>query len=97
MRRPTVRAGELHVYWGREARGENPDVIYHSGDGVPKCDRRLLHYALSCDRMETDLDNGGIKFSPSFIAELERRGYDITTLKFSIRKKAPTPPQGAEP
>jgi hypothetical protein len=38
-------------------------------------------------------DNGGspVAYDPSFVKELERRGYDTTTLRFSVqRRKAET-------
>lgn len=87
MRKPTVRAGELHVYYGRLDRYESPDVIYSSGGGVPRCDRSLLHHVIGSERMTLDLERGGHKFGPSLLDELEKRGYDLSTLRFSIKKK----------
>ena len=51
----------------------------------------LLSYAFTRE----DYRSYDQTFGPSFLAELEARGYDLTTLKFSIRKKAPD--DGAEP
>ncbi len=85
MRRPSVKPGQLHMYWGREARGERPDVIYHSGDGVSRRDRALLHYMLGSQRLEFNGEKG-YDFAPSLFDELVARGYDLTTLRFSIAK-----------
>lgn len=96
MRKPAVRDGELHVYYGKIDRWSSPDVVYHSGDGVPRADQRLLHWWFGCERQrilfgeEQEKAGFPVAFDPSFIAELEARGYDLTTLRFSIKKK-PTP------
>ena len=91
MRRPTVKPGELHVWYGR-LDGDAPDVIFANGDGVPRCDRALLNYAFCSKRMAFDSTPGvrGYVFEPGFIEELEKRGYDLSTLRFRIRKKDPT-------
>jgi hypothetical protein len=39
------------------------------------------------DRQRWDYEKNGMAFDPSFVKELENRGYDIKTLKFSIQKK----------
>jgi hypothetical protein len=52
-------------------------------------DAHLLHYHLATPRPHLNLgDPGGfpIAFDPSLIEELKARGYDITTLKFEIKK-----------
>lgn len=82
-----AKPGELRAYYGL-ADGDGPDVCYAWGDGVAKADGRLLHGILSCDRMMLDFPNIGHKYGPSFLKELEERGYDITTLRFSIQKKS---------
>ena len=50
-----------------------------------KCDGHLLHGMLSMKRYTQHH-----VFDPSFIEELEARGYDITTLRFSVEKKDDT-------
>lgn len=95
-RRPTVREGELHIYWGKESRGCGPDVIYHNGDGTSKADLRLLHNVIGSQSQHLNLAAplcsprlDWVKFEPSLLDELEMRGYDLTTLHFYIRKKSP--------
>jgi len=74
------------VYYGKLPHDE-PDVIYHSGDGVPRCDRTLLHWVMGSKRPPA---KPGDAWERSFIEELIARGYDISTLRFSINK----PPNG---
>lgn len=67
--------GWLTAFWGRESDWENPDVIV----GSPcKPDGGLLLSALC------SLDVG---YGKSLVKELEIRGYDITTLQFSVKRK----------
>jgi hypothetical protein len=56
------------------------DVVFHWPDA--KADGRLLYAYLACERREFDGTWG-----PSLLKELEARGYDLTTLRFSIKKK----------
>lgn len=83
-----AKPGELRVYYGKADRWSGPDVCFAWGDGVQKPDAHLLYGALSMKRMTTDFPNTGHKWDPSLIEELEARGYDIATLRFSISKKA---------
>lgn len=87
-RKPKLKDGELRVYWGKEPHN-NPDVMLAwQGEGGMRADTRLLYYHLCAqhpDPFEKPLFS---KMNPSLIQELEARGYDITTLKFSIMKKA---------
>lgn len=46
-----------------------------------KCDGHLIHYYMGSPRQS------GQEWVPSLFEELEKRGYDLTTLKFSIKKK----------
>lgn len=94
-RRPTVRDGELHMYWGREDRHSSEDVIYHNGLGARREDCRLLHSVIGSESQHLNLDApicsprlDWVKYNPSLLDELENRGYDLTTLRFYIRKKA---------
>lgn len=89
-----LRPGELRVYYGRLSDDPTPDIVYSNGPGTHHCDRAYLHYAFGCKRMERNEDAPAlssfyekIKFSPSLLEELELRGYDLTTLEFSIKKK----------
>lgn len=50
-------------------------------------DSSYLHYMLATQRPDTSVQPLFSKMLPSLVQELEARGYDITTLKFSIMKK----------
>lgn len=85
---PRKQDGVLKCAYGN-LRGEL-DLIYSWGAGVPKADSKLLHWAFAGKRLSI-MD--GRTLDPSFIEELEKRGYDITTFKFSIKlKQQPNPP-----
>lgn len=71
-----AKNNQLKAGWSKSQN----DVMYAWGDGVSKSDAHLLHNFL------TILQGFGAK---TFLKELESRGYDIKTLKFSIEKKAP--------
>jgi hypothetical protein len=93
-RRPVVRNGELHIYWGIAEKGADPDIVYHNGDGTEKSDRRLLYNVLGCERQRLNIDAPlnsprykWVEYVPSLLDELAKRGYDLTTLRFYIRKK----------
>ena len=78
-RRRTLRAkpGQLIAYYGY-ADGDGPDICTaYGGAGASKPDGRVLLEALSA-RVYGDL--------PMW-RELERRGYDLDTLKFTIQQK----------
>jgi hypothetical protein len=81
-RRPTTaKPGELRIAWGCASRDHDPDICYLFGDGVPPCDARLLDNIFDSPRVLASGD-----YLPSLYDELKARGYDITTLKFSIQK-----------
>ncbi|HEX9973156.1 MAG TPA: hypothetical protein VGD14_13880 [bacterium] len=86
LRAPKTKPGELKAQWGRIS-GDSPDLCYSWGDGCSKSDGHLIHNVFTSDRPHSyDAEK-----EPSFIKDLEDRGYDITTLKFYIRKKFITP------
>lgn len=85
-KRPPIvkpKKGFLTASWGRTRRDDNPDLCYTWGEDCSKADSYLLHYILCSGAF----DPNSQKLEPSLKEELERRGYDITTLKFSIQKK----------
>lgn len=89
LRTPKMKDGELRVYWGREPHDRTPDVMFAwQGDAEMRRDTRLLHSHFSCPRPDPHVQPVFSKMLPSLIEELQARGYDITTLKFSIQKKA---------
>jgi len=60
--------------------------------GPSGSDRALVFHHLTSERPHVDIDKIGINPIPvdycdSFVKELKDRGYDITTLKFTICKK----------
>lgn len=48
-----------------------------------KPDGHLLHCRLNSPRFDGDYQ----PMLPSFVEELQARGYDITTLRFSVKRK----------
>lgn len=87
LRIPQAKPGELRACWGIADRWSGPDICYAWGAGVQSPDARLLHNLLSTPRMTLDFPTTGYKFDLSFIDELAARGYDITTLRFSVKRK----------
>lgn len=61
-----------------------PDMCIFYGDNVPRCDRALVMNTLCFERI--DWQNKKI---PSLMDELEKRGYDLETFRFSIERKLP--------
>lgn len=89
------KPGRLSLRWSRarehgisSLNNQRGDVLYSRGDGVPSCDGHLLHYCFGVGRIERD-ENARTTFKPSFLEELHQRGYDLTTIKFSIHKRNP--------
>ncbi len=67
--------GWLTAYWGRESRGCKKDLMF----GSPcRPDGHLLYGALAF-----------VEVAPgkTLVQELDARGYDVTTLQFSIKRK----------
>lgn len=91
-RAPSAKPGELKAQYGKLPH-DTPDLCYAWGEGCSSADSHLLHNVIATDRAYWDLekaqrrDSYPISHDPSLVKELERRGYDITTLKFSIQKK----------
>lgn len=81
-RTPIAKPGELIARYGK-ARGDAPDLLYSwGGSGATKSDSRIIMSALE----EADVFRGR-----SLREELESRGYDIETLRFSVMLKEPPP------
>ncbi len=72
----------LKVGWGK-LKGCKPDIIFNWGKEIPASDAHLIHGVLCGERY--DINNK--VWDASLVKELESRGYDITTLKFSIKLK----------
>lgn len=87
VRRPKLKEGELRVYWGR-LHGDYPDVIYEwLGGASMRRDSALLHNCIGSKQPDCFATPLFSKMHPSLLEELESRGYDLTTLRFSIMKK----------
>lgn len=67
------KPGELKCYWSKK---EN-DLLFDWGDGASKTDGHWLYSWMTFHK----------GFDCEFIKELESRGYDLTTLKISVKKK----------
>lgn len=77
---PVAKPGQLIARFGREYGGGRPDLLYaYGGGGASKPDSRILMNALEEAKIFEDR---------SLRQELELRGYDITTLRFSIERAA---------
>ncbi len=72
-----AKPNELRIAWTRD-RTMGPDFAYAWGDGCHKSDARLLHLML-----ETKTSDG-----VTVLDELKARGYDLTTIRFSVKKAA---------
>lgn len=83
LRKPKVKPGELRVYWGRCERYDAPSLVYYAGGGgADRRDGRVLSEAFE----------GKLPMFESTLAkELDARGYDLTTIQFSIRVKDQIP------
>lgn len=87
LRIPKAKPGELRACWGKADRHSGPDICYAWAPGIPSPDARLLHSTLTSKRLTFDFPSTNTKYDLSFVEELEARGYDITTLRFSIQRK----------
>jgi hypothetical protein len=76
-RRQSARPGELRLTFGRYE-GDPADAVAAWGEGCSKRDGGLLfHY----------FNPTSAKAPDSLFLELEARGYDLSTLVFSVMKK----------
>lgn len=92
FRRPKLKNGELRVYWGKLPRDSADVIIAWQGDPSMKRDANFLFYSLCNEHPDVQAIHLFSKMKPSVVKELEARGYDITTLKFSIMKKSEAQP-----
>lgn len=78
------KPGHIVARWGKPDRWNSPDLCYAWGSRAQKPDGRVLMRALE----EAEVFEGR-----SLREELELRGYDLTTLRFSIALATETPDQ----
>ena len=75
-----AKPGEVRAGWARPERSEPPELcVAWGGAGADRSDARIVLKALQGCDVYKDRD---------LVTELESRGYDITTMKFSIRRRA---------
>ena len=80
-RRPKVHEGQIKMQMWKHY-GEVDMCIFY-GDNIPKCDRSLILNSIFSEKLDWKQ-----KLIPSLVVELDTRGYDLDTLRFSIEKKA---------
>lgn len=89
-RSPIAKPGEVKIAYGRASRHDAPDICAAwGGHGADKPDARTIMHALTERRMVPAFPSLEFEERPSLVEELEARGYDITTLRFTIQRKAP--------
>lgn len=77
-----LKPGRLALYYAKLP-NDGPDVVMHNEVPARRADAHYLHYVMNCPRF----DHKG-QPEPSVVEELQKRGYDITTINFSIDMKA---------
>jgi len=79
-----AKPDQLRVAFGLFERGEEPELVYAWGEGTQKADVNLLMSLFEGRGEEVaNLSDGSI------VQEFAKRGYDITTLKFTIQRNKP--------
>lgn len=87
-RTPTAKPGEVRIAYGKADRHSEPDICAAwGGQGADKSDARMVMHAMTEKRMGYTFPTMETEQRPSLIEELEARGYDIATLRFSIMRK----------
>lgn len=90
-----AKPGQLLVYYGKLPHSD-PDICYAwGGDGASKYDGNFLSHVLGSPRCKPAVSEDEVRragrrgyvFECSILEELDARGYDLATLKFSIQKK----------
>lgn len=83
--RTPQKPGILKAQYGKN-RGER-DMFVLYGKGVPSCDRALMMNVFGAKQMRFDYEKRMPAFERSLVEEFAVRGYDLSTLRFSICKK----------
>lgn len=84
-RRPPQREGRISFWYGRDEAGDMGQC-FQWGTGASKRDANFIANALYFEK-----GIPGSEGNRTFVKELEHRGYDLTTLRFSIDKKKEIP------
>lgn len=80
------KEGELSIKYGRVHGQDDPDLVFSAGAGCLKTDIGKIHNLLNRPLWEQFTIHND-EPPPSILDELDKLGYDITTLKFSIKLK----------
>jgi hypothetical protein len=77
-----IREPRLQARWSKR----EDDIQYKWDAGVPKSDAHLLHSYLcySPDFGNVAIGQSDPRYRRSLLDELKARGYDLTTLRFSV-------------
>lgn len=87
-RTPTAKPGEIKIVYGRVDRDNNPDLCVAWGPGTDmRCTASLMMHAITEKTLRAKFPGPGHEYHPSLVDELEKRGFDITTLRITIQKK----------
>lgn len=88
-RKVAAKSGQLTARYGSDGEGSIDLMYAHGGGGACRPDARMLAGMFEDKRFRPSMKNfPGFDQEMSLREELEARGYDITTLRFSIQKKA---------
>jgi hypothetical protein len=82
--RPPKKDGAIKFQYGRHEGDLDFIVLY--GNDVPRCDRALVMHLFASKTMNYNYESNRPTFDDSFIDELKKRGYDTSTIKFSIER-----------
>lgn len=82
FRKLKAKPGELTAGYGRDEYGY-VDLGFAWGEGIDSADASLLQWTFTRS-YKSELDG---ETEPGLLTQLRQRGYDLTTLKFSIQKK----------
>lgn len=88
--RVKAKPGQLLLKYGKP-KYDAPDIcMAWGGDGASKADANLMHSIFFSRRLAIDFEKSGgrdYKFINTLAEELDKRGYDLSTLEFSIWQK----------
>lgn len=86
MRRQSAKPGQVVVWYGKLDKHDKPDLcVAWGGDGAGSSDGRLFFHILKDIKLWD--------WGTDMLQELEKRGYDLNTLKISIQQKSPRQPE----
>lgn len=82
-KRVHAKDNQLLLRYGKADSYSGDDLVVAHGKECSSTDSSLLMQLITSDTLVYN----STKTEPSFLQELEKRGYDIKTLKISIEKK----------